>query len=46
LTRFEAGHGTGEEPTGTTGALAMRLIGISGTGGKGVQAGDKGAGAA
>ena len=43
-TRFEAGHSTGEEPTGTTGALATRLVGISGTGGEGVQAGDEGAG--
>ena len=43
-TKFEAGHGTGEESTGTTGALATRLVGISGTGGEGVQAGDEGAG--
>jgi len=45
-TRFKAGHGTGEESTGTTGTLATRLVGISGMGGKGVWTGDKGAGAA
>ena len=44
--RFEAGHGTGEESTGTTGALATRLVGVSGTGGEGVRAGNKGAGRA
>jgi len=38
LTRSKARHGTGEELTGTTGALAMRLIGISGMGGEGVWA--------
>jgi len=43
-TRFEAGHGMGEELTGTTGTLAMRLIGVSGMGGEGVRAGDEGAG--
>jgi len=36
--KFEAGHGTGEELTGTT------LVGISGMGGEGVRAGGKGAG--
>ena len=38
LTKFEAGHGTGEESTGTT------LVGVSGMGGEGVRTGDKGAG--
>ena len=43
-TKTGAGGATGEESTGTTGALATRLLGISGTVGEGVQAGDEGAG--
>ena len=38
LIKFEARHGIGKKSTGTT------LIGISGMGGKGVWAGDEGAG--
>ena len=38
LMKFKARHGMGKESTGTT------LVGISGMGGKGVWAGDEGAG--
>jgi hypothetical protein len=43
-TKFEAAHVTGEESTGAVGVLATMFIGISGTCGERVRAGNKGAG--
>jgi len=48
-TRARAGDSAGEGPTGAPRAVAMRsvgIVGVSGTGGKGVQAGDESAGEA
>ena len=43
-TKTGAGGAMGEESTSTTGALATRLLGVSGMVGEGVQVGDESAG--